>query len=148
MRRRLLVASVRRLLADDERPVEVVYLWRHRAAMVPVVVAAAVATYVILAMVEFGSVGSRVGVSMAVGLVASVLWTDHRVLASTTAPRLVLFRAGRVRQVAVEPLREMSPTTEIVAVGSNLLLTEWLVDGERYTVPKRSQGAMTRVAAR
>ncbi|NND73526.1 MAG: hypothetical protein HKN44_00820 [Ilumatobacter sp.] len=147
MRRRFLVSSVRRLLPDHERLVDVVFMWRHRPAMIAVASAGVVVAYVSASLAGIGSVGSHVGLGLAVGLVFSVLWTDYRVLALTDAPRRVLFRAGRVRQVAVEALGDVPPAAEIVAVGSNLFLTEWIVDGERYTVPKRSQAAMARLAA-
>lgn len=146
MRRRFLVSSVQRLLRDDERLVEVAFMWRHRPGLVASASVTAAAAYGATWALSFGSSGTRVGFALALALLVSVARTDYRVLALTTAPRFVLYRASRVRQVAVAEIEQFMPPLVIDLQGTNLVLTEWLVGGEMFTVPKSSQAAMTRLA--
>jgi hypothetical protein len=123
-------------------------MWRHRPWMIAWASLAAAVPFVALSLLGFGSMSSRVGVVLAVALLTTVAATDYRVVAQTVGPRNYLFRASRIRQVAVELLGDLSPNAEMEVVSTNLVLTDWLVDGERYTVPKSSQAAMSRLAAR
>jgi hypothetical protein len=145
MRRRVLVNSVRRLLPDDVDLVDVVFMWRRHRWMLGWAISAAAVVFGVALIAGYGSVQARIGVAVAVGLVIAVVTTDYRVLAHTTgAPHL--FQASRIRQVATALVGPLEPDATIELVGSNLVLTDWVVDGERFTVPKNSQAAMTRLA--
>ena len=145
MRRRILFNSVRRLLPDDVGLIDVVFMWR-RSALVPLWAAlAAVGIFLVTGLFFDGSPSARAGIALAAGVIVSVVATDNRVLAHTSNGA-DLFMAGRVRQVAVRSIGPLPADATIELVGSNLVLTDWMVDGERYSVPKRSQAAMTALA--
>ena len=143
MRRRVLVNSVRRLLPDDVDLIDVVFMWR-RSALVPLWAAlAAVGLFFVTSVFAGGS--ASVGVALAGAIIVSVVSTENRVLAHTSRGA-DLFEAGRVRQVAVLSMGPLPADATVDLVGSNLVLTDWMVNGERYSVPKSSQAAMTALA--
>ncbi|MEL6891203.1 MAG: hypothetical protein AAFP84_06385 [Actinomycetota bacterium] len=146
MRRNVLLRSVQRLLPDGVTLHDAVFMWRRAPWMVGAVVVAVAVALAATTLAGYGSAGGRIMLSLAIGMIVAVLGTENRVLASTDRG-LQLFRASRIRQVAVELLQPLDPDVSIEMVSSNLVLTDWSVDGDRFTVPKRSQEAMTAMAA-
>jgi len=144
MRRQVLNRSVERQLPTGARVDAAVFMWRREAWMIAGTLAGVAAMLAGLTLVDYGTVGTRVMIALAVGLIVAAAATENRVLAQTDE-QLVMFRAGRFRQVAVDVIGPVSPSS-IEMTSSNLVLTDWLVDGRSYTVPKRSQDAMTQMA--
>ena len=145
MRRNVLVRSVQRLLPGGTQLIDVVFMWRRRSWMLGGALAAGAVTLAGLTLLDYGSPSSRTMLALAAALIAAVLGTDNRVLASTS-DGIVMFEASRIRQVAVRLSAPVPGGTPIEMISSNLVLTEWRVGGERFTVPKRSQQAMSAIA--
>ncbi len=141
----MLVASVERLLPDGVGLIDVVFMWRRSAAVYLWASAAAVVALVVMAALQYGSTTTRLALALAVALTAAVVTTDSRLVAHTDAEPYV-FQAGRVRQVARRLIGPLPADAELRVVGSNLVLTDWMVGGERFSVPKGFQSAMTRLA--
>ncbi len=145
MRRRVLIESVQKRLRADDELREVAYMWHRHRWTLPFAILAAIGVAGVAALVGVGSWGSLVAVGLAAAAVAATAATEYRVLAATQRG-LVLLRASRIRQVAVEVLERLPASTPVTLVGNNFVLTDWLVGDRRYTVPKSSESAMTRIA--
>jgi len=145
-RQRVLYESVRQLLDADERIDHVVYMSKRHRLMVPYVLAAFAGLGIVAFVVGIEQWSGRIGLGLAGAAVAAAATTDYRILASTSSG-LVLFQSSRIRQFARKLLRRLDVDVEIAAVGGNLVMTDWLVDGDRYSVMKRFQQAMTAIAA-
>ncbi|MEM8747071.1 MAG: hypothetical protein AAGF91_10245 [Actinomycetota bacterium] len=144
MRRNVLLRSVARLLPDAVVR-DAVFMWRRTPWMIGAVVVAVAVALAGLTLAGYGSASTRVMISLAAGLIVAVVGTDQRVLADTDGGPIMM-RGGRVRQVATRVIGPLDPGDEIEMVSSNFVLTDWVVAGERFTVPKRSQRAMTALA--
>jgi hypothetical protein len=144
MRRRFLLESVRRNLGRDEEPLEVAVMWQRHHWMVPFALAAALAVGLGAAVVGFTG-PSAVAVGVAAAAVAATATTEYRVLVRTDAG-LRLLRASRIRQVATGLVEQLPDDAVVELVANQFVVTEWLVDGRRYTVGKSSEAAMTRIA--
>lgn len=145
MRRRVLIESVRRRLRAGEHLQEVAYMWHRHRWTLPFALSAGAGLCLVAFVSGFDSAGSLVAVGLAASAVAAMATTEYRVLAATTSG-LVLLRASRIRQVAVEVLERLPASTDVRLVGNNLVLTDWMVGDRRYTVPKSSESAMNRIA--
>jgi hypothetical protein len=145
MRRHFLFQSVSRLLRPDEVIIEVVVMWQRHRLMLPFSVFAAIAVFVGATIVGFQT-GPAVGLAVAAVGMAAASTTEHRVLAQTSHG-LRLLRGSRIRQVAVELIGDLPDDTPIEMTGHRFVLSEWRVGDHGYTVPKSSEGAMTRIAA-
>lgn len=110
-------------------------------------VAAFVALVVVAATAGFEQWPSRIGVGIAGAAIAVTATTDYRVLAHTDRG-LVLLVGGRVRQVAKRVIRDLPADVTIEIVRDTMLTTDWKIEGVEYTVPKSSQRAVERIAAR
>ncbi|MEO1065559.1 MAG: hypothetical protein AAFZ07_29435, partial [Actinomycetota bacterium] len=66
--------------------------------------------------------------------------------AATVDDGLHLLRASRIRRAAVAHLERLPDSTHVELVGNQFVITEWQVGDQRYTVPKSSESAMTRIA--
>ncbi len=144
MRRHFLLQSVQRLLRPDEAILEVVVMWQRHRLMLPFSVLAAVAMFAGATLVGFEE-GPAVGLAVATVGIAAASTTEHRVLAQTSRG-LRLLRGSRIRQVAVELIGPLPDDTPIEMTGHRFVLSEWRVGDHDYTVPKSSEGAMTRIA--
>jgi len=137
---------VQRLLPDGVELVDVVFMWRRSASTYLWSSVGAGVVVGVLSAAGYGSMATRLMLALAVGLAVSIVATDSRVLAHTNAEPYV-FAAGRVRQIAVQLLGPLAPDDVIQVVGTNLVVTEWLVGTERFSVPRNFQASMTRLAA-
>ncbi len=146
MRRRVLFNSVHRLLPAEVALIDVVFMWRRSGAMYVWASAAAAVAVGVTTVLDYGSVTTRLALAVAAALAATIVTTDSRVLAHTDSGPYA-FSAGRVRQVATRLLGPLPKESPLEVVGSNLVLTDWLVGAERFSVPRNFQAAMTRLAA-
>jgi len=115
--------------------------------MVPYVLAAFVGLVIVAFVAGVDQWSGRVALGLAGAAVAAAATTDYRILASTSSG-LVMLQSSRIRQVARKLVSRPGTDIEIEPVGQNLVMTDWLVDGDRYTVMKRFQLAMTAIAER
>lgn len=144
MRRQILIKSVQRFV-PDARPDDVVYMWKRHPWMFGYSMLAGVAMLILVTVLGFEAWTSRLGIAGCAAVVAGVAATEYRILVATPSRR-VLLQASRIRQVATGFVCDVPASTPIEPVGSNLVLTDWKVGDERYTVPKRSEASMTRIS--
>ncbi len=147
MRREVLWRSVRRVLGTDEEVLDVAYLFRRHRLFVPFAVAAAAIGGGGAVLAGFTSAASIVAVALAAVAVAASAVTDYRVLAATD-DGLVLMKAGRVRQVATSLIARLPASTTVERVANNLVISEWRVGPERFSVLRRYESTMAAIAAR
>ncbi|MEM9033671.1 MAG: hypothetical protein AAGA99_01320 [Actinomycetota bacterium] len=144
MRNQILAASVARLLPRGSELTEVAVMWQRHRYMFPFGAFAALIVGSGAGLVGF-SLSSSVGLAAAAAAVAATATTEYRVLAWTT-DRLHLLRGSRFRRAAVEYLEALPDRTPVELVGNQFVITEWRVGDHRFTVPKSSESAMTRIA--
>lgn len=145
-RQRALYDSVRSHLPDGERIDHVVYMSKRHRLMLPYVAAAFAGLLILSMVVGVEQWSGRIALGLAGAAVAAAATTDYRILAATSSG-LVMLQSSRIRQFARKMVRRFDGDIEIEAVGQNVVMTDWLVDGDRYTVMKRFQQPMTAIAA-
>lgn len=111
------------------------------------VACAGLAAVIVGAAADYGTWSTRAGLAACVAAFAALAATDQYVLVDTGGS-LELLRASRIRQVAVASMGAISPSVPIDAVSSNLVITEWQIGNDRYSVPRRFGSAMTMIANR
>lgn len=79
--------------------------------------------------------------------IAGLATTDHWVLAETTGG-LVLLRSSRIRQYARSVVSRLPSDASIDPVGSTVVTSDWRIEGVLYTLTKRWEPAMRRLAGR
>ena len=89
----------------------------------------------------------RFGLAVAGAALAAMATTEYRVLA-LTASGLVLLRSSRIRQRATALIERLPASVEVRPIGSNLVITDWSVDSNVYSVMKRHQSAMVAISER
>ncbi len=144
MRREVLWRSVRRVLDTDEPILDVAYMWRRHRWMVPYALVAAGVCAVGAALVGFGG-PSSVAIAVAAAAVAASALTEYRVLAITERG-LVLMTGGRIRQVATGLIARLPETVTVERIANNLVISEWRVGDERYSVLRRFDATMAAIA--
>lgn len=92
------------------------------------------------------SIGSQIAIGLAGVAVAGMATTDQRILASTDTD-LVMMQSSRVRQSARSVIERLPLDTPIKVVSDNLVISDWDVGGQRFSMMKRSQRAMTAIAS-
>lgn len=122
-------------------------MWRRHRLMPPYAVAAFAAMLVVAAIAGWDEWTTRFAIGAAGAALAVTATTDYRIVADTSQG-LVLLRASRIRQYAVEVLEMLPSGTDIEPVGGTLLATDWQVGTSVYTVPKSSEQAISRIAER
>ncbi len=147
MRNRILYNSVNGLLADEEHIRAVVHMWQRHRLLLPYALAAFVAVLAVAIAAGINSWSSRLGLGLAAAAIASMALTEYRILAHTTSG-LVLLRSSRVRQRATELVKRLPDSTHIAPVSSNLVITDWTVGSETFSVMKRYQSAMVAISQR
>ena len=145
MRRTTLLRSVTRLLDGDTELHDAAFMWTRHRWMVPYAVIAAAAVYAASQWAGFDETPTRVALAFAAGAIAVNATTDYRVLARTSRG-LVMLRASRIRQYAVDVLEWLPSSTPIEAVGGTVFATDWQVGDAVFTVPKSSEAAIHRIA--
>ena len=147
MRERVLYNSTRVLLEEEERIRHLVHMWGRHRLSVPYIVGAFGLFLVLAFVIGIEQWGGRLGLAFAGGAIAAMATTEYRILALTTES-LVLLRSSRIRQKATSLLRRLPDDAEVAPVGSNLVITDWSVAGEVYSVMKRQQSAMVAISER
>ena len=140
-----LVGSGEGLLGPGGRVVAAAVMGRRHRLVVPYTAAVSVA-FVFLA----GAAGvqvwtGRFGLGAAGAVIAATATTDYSVLVRTSRGRF-LCRAGRVRQVATRIVERLPAGVVVTRIGGNLVTGEWEVGDRRYSVPRRHEHAMDRIA--
>jgi len=146
-RQRALHDSVRRHLDAGERVDHLVHMSKRHRLMVPFVGAAFVGLLIVALVVGVEQWSGRIALGLAGAAVAAAATTDYRILVAT-ASGLVMLQSSRIRQVATRLIGPLPADVAIEPVGQNLVMTDWLIDDDRYTVMKRFQSAMTAIADR
>ena len=146
MRRRVLLASVERLLGGSGTVRDAAYVWtRHHWS-------SWFAAISFLGLVFAAPIGgiedwpTRIVLGLAGVAVATLATTDYRVVADTTNG-LVVFRASRIRQVATQLENRLGTSVSIEPEGGTIIYSDWRIGNNIYTVPRSSQPAMERIAA-
>lgn len=139
--------SVAQLLDEGEKVHHVVYMSAlHRWAL-PYILGAALAMYVLAVAVGFEQTPQRISLAIVGATIGALSTTDYRALA-LTGTGLVLFRCSRIRRRATAILERLDDSTSVGPVGSNLLLTEYVVGTRRYFVSRRYQQDMNAISLR
>lgn len=146
MRNSILRRSVARLLDSDETLGDVVVLTSRHRWFLPYAVVSAMALYVVASVAGIEGTANRVGIAAAGAAIAGLATTHYRILARTDRS-LVLLRSSRIRQYATAVLRRLPADSPLTMVGSTVITSDWRVDGAVYTLTKRWEAAMRRVAA-
>lgn len=121
-------------------------MWRRHRWMVPYAGMAGVLVFLLAGGFGFGDIATRVAVGIAASAVAVNATSEYRILAATTEG-LVLCRASRIRQYAVDISHRLPPSTTLAPVGGTVLATDWQVgDVGTFTVPKSSERAIGAIA--
>lgn len=147
MRDRVLHNSVRAALPSEERIMHLAHMWTRHPFMLAYAAVACLAMVAFAVAVGVEQWGGRIGLGLAAGAVASMAATEYRVLALTTEG-LVLFRSSKTRQKATKLLERLPKSAEVQPVGSNLVITDWSVGDQVYSVMKRHQNAMVAISQR
>lgn len=122
-------------------------MWSRHRWMVPYAAIAGGAVYLGADWAGFTEVATRLALGVAAAAVAVNATTNYRVLA-LTSEGLMLFRASRIRQYAVELLQRLPGDAAVRSAGGTMLAADWEVAGAVYTVPRGSEQAIQRIAAR
>lgn len=146
MRQKVLYKSVVKLLPEGETIDQLVYMMgRHRWSL-PFAAGASALLFVVAWISGIEQAGGRVAIGLAGGAIAAMATTEYRVLVQTDEG-LVLFAAGRLRQKATRMIGRLKPGTPIELIGTNLVVTEWLVGDRQFTVMRRFQQAMVALSS-
>lgn len=147
MRREVLWRSARRVLGTDEEILDVAYMWRRHRLLVPFAAVAAVIGGGGAALAGFASFASIAAVALAAVAVAAWAATEYRVLVVTDGG-LVSMKGGRIRQVATAMIVRLPETTAVERVSNNLVISEWRVGDDRFSVLRRFESTMAAIAVR
>jgi hypothetical protein len=145
MRRAFLFRSIDRVLGEGTIVYDAAYIWARHRWTLPYGGAVFVFVALVAPVVGVDDWPTRTVIGLAATAVAVTAATDYRVVAQT-ADGLVLLKASRIRQVAVDMVRRLPDDAELEQVGGTILAAEWNVDGLRYTVARSSEAAMNRMS--
>ncbi len=145
MRQRILVRSVQRLLPAGERVEEAVHLWQRHRWMAGYAVVAGAALFVVAVVAGFEQLPARLGLAAAGAALAVGSTTRYWVLARTSQG-VVLCTSSRIRQYATAIEARLGSTAHYERVSNTLVVSEWVIDGRRYSVARRAEQAMQRIA--
>lgn len=146
LRRSILMRSVQRLLGDGDQVRDVVMLFTRHRWFWPYSLAAGLVIFGVATATGLEGGFNRLLLGACGLAIAGLATTDHWVLADTTGG-LVLLRSSRVRQYARSVVRRLPDETSLDPVGSTVVTSDWRIDGRLYTLTKRWEPAMRRLAA-
>jgi len=147
MRSQILLKSVRRLLDADESVVHVATMWRRHHWGLVFSLGAFVVLFVVAVVAGVTPLGSQIAIGLAGLAVASLATNDQRILVQTDRG-LVMMQSSRIRQKAIKVIGRLAPDTPIEIVSDNLVISDWIVGDQRFSMMKRSQRSMTAIAGR
>ncbi len=146
MRYAFLLNSVRKVLGEDVAVHDAVYMWTRHRWVWPFGIAVFAGAVLVAPLAGVEDWPTRAVLAAAIMAVAVMASTDYRVLASVDNG-LALLEASKIRQVATELKEHLPPETELKPAGGSVLASDWRVGAIRYTVPRSSETAMSRIAA-
>ena len=120
-------------------------MWQRHRWMMAYAAVGFVALFAVAVVAGFDEVSAQIAIGIGGTTVAVASTTNYRVLAQTV-DGIYLFRASRIRRVAVELAKRFIDGVDIRAAGGTILAGDWDVAGVRYTVPKSGETAMHRIA--
>ena len=144
MRRNILLASVRRLLDDDETLHDAALMWVRHSFSYAYAALAFVALVIVAILSDFESWALRLAIGAAGAAIAFTATTDYRILA-LTSKGLVLLRAGRVRQVARGIIERPDSSISMEPVGGTMITVDWQIGTVVYTLTKNAQHPIERI---
>ncbi len=132
-------------LDQGERIKHKVHMWsRHRLA-IPYMLGVGLAAAALSALLGVEEWGSRIGLGIAAAMVAAAFSTEYRILVLTTSG-LVMLRSSKFRQKATALVGRLGGETVIKPISSNLVITDWQVGDDRFSVMKRFQAEMVAIS--
>lgn len=145
MRRAFLLRSVQRAFGADTTVHDAAYMWTRHRWVVPFSAAVLATAVLFTPVVGIEDWPTRLVIGAGITAIAVTAATEYRVLALTDRG-LALLRASKIRQVAKD-VQEMLPAgVGIEPVGGTVFATDWQVGDRRFTVPRSSEQAMSRIA--
>ena len=126
---------------------QIAHMWTRHPLGIAYAVGAALAMFALATVLGVGQSSGRVGLGLAAGAIAAMASTEYRVLALTTSG-LILFRSSKTRQKATSVIDRLAASTKIEPVSGNLVITDWSVGDQVYSVMKRHQMAMVAISQR
>ena len=145
MRNQVLIRSIRRLLGDDVVVHHVVSMWRRHHLAIPFCAGSFMLGFVVAALVDIQPISSQVAVGLAGLAVAAMATTDQRILVQTD-DELVMLRSSRIRQYARAVVGPVPDDASIEVVSDNLVISDWMIGDQRFSMMKRAQRSMTHIA--
>jgi len=144
VRQNILLGSVQKLLDEGEDVHSAVIMSTRHRYFIPYSIAAGVLLGIVSTLTGVAGM-NQLALIAAGAAVAGMATTNYSVLADTTAG-LVLCRSSRVRQYAKELVRRLPAGTTLEMAGSTVITSDWNVDGVIYTMTKRWEATMRRLA--
>lgn len=139
--------SVQKHLSPGEKVHHVVHMFTRHHLAFPFIACSGVALAVVAALAGASQWSTRISLGLAGAAVAAMATTEYRVLVQTSTG-LALLRSSRFRRRASGLIRRLPSSLSIEVLGSNLVITEYRVDGVVYSVMRRHQQEMTAIANR
>lgn len=146
MRYAFLLKSVQRVLGDDAVIHDAAYIWTRHRWVWPFGMGVFGVALLFAPVAGIDEWPTRIVIAAALMAVAVMAATDYRVLALVD-DGLALFDASKIRQVATVRRDDFPADATLEPVGGSILASDWQVGTIRYTVPRSSETAMTRMAA-
>ena len=145
LRHAILTRSVQRLVGDGEQVRDVVMLFTRHRWFLPYSLFAGLALFLVASTTGIDGTLNRVVLAGCGVAIAAMATTNHWVLAETDRG-LVLLRSSRIRQYAQAIVTRFPRNEPLDMVGSTVITSDWRVDGTMYTLTKRWEPAMRRIA--
>jgi len=145
LRHSILVRSVQQLLDPGEQVRTVVVMFTRHRWFVPYSLFAGLLLFMVATASGVESMTNRIVLAGCGLAVAGLATTNYWVLAETSQG-YALCRSSRVRQYARSIVARLPASTELAMVGSTVVTSDWRIDGSMYTLTKRWEAAMRRLA--
>ncbi|NND04520.1 MAG: hypothetical protein HKN91_17225 [Acidimicrobiia bacterium] len=146
MRYAFLLNSVRKVLGDEATIHDAVYMWTRHKWVWPFGSAVFAGALLFAPVFGIDDWPTRTVIGAALAAVAIMAATEYRVLAQVDSG-LTLLDASKIRQVATGLKEQLPRDVELSPAGGSMLASDWQVGQVRYTVPRSSENAMTRIVA-
>lgn len=134
-------------LGPGETVRNVVQMWRRHHLALPFIAGAFVVLFCVALLAGVEQLSSQFAIGLAGVAVAGMATTDQRILAQTD-DGLVMLQSSRIRWHAKRVIERLPDTTPIEVLSDNLVISDWNVNGQRYSMMKRSQRAMSAITSR
>lgn len=132
-------------LLGDERVHDVTMMFTRHRWFVPYALFSGIALFVVSTASGVGGPLNRLVLTLCGAAIAALATTNYWVLAQTEQG-LVLLRSSRIRQYARKVEARLGGTDELEMVGSTVITSDWRIGETMYTLTKRWEPAMRRIA--